>query len=51
MTYAKCENWDKPGKNEIPKFMPVDLARFSRCPDCDLKRSAACRDPACGRRK
>jgi hypothetical protein len=48
---VKCENWDKPGKNEIVRFMPVNLARFRNCPDCDRKRISACQDPACNRTK
>ena len=51
MTNAKCENWDKPGKNEIPQFMPVNIVRFKRCPDCDRKRITACRDPQCNQPK
>jgi hypothetical protein len=43
----KCESWDKPGKNEVVKFMPTNLNRFKNCPDCDRKRISACRDPAC----
>ena len=48
---TKCESWDKPGKNEVLRFMPVNLARFRNCPDCDRKRSSACQDPACNRAK
>ena len=48
---VKCEGWDKPGKNEIVKFMPMNLARFRNCPDCDRKRTTVCKDPACSRKK
>ena len=45
---TKCDSWDKPGKNEIVRFMPVNLGRvIKNCPDCDRKRIGACRDPAC----
>ena len=47
----KCDSRDKPGKNEVIRFMPVNLGRFRDCPDCDRKRITACKDPACGRRK
>lgn len=45
---TKCDSWDKPGKNEIVRFMPVNLGRvIKNCPDCDRKRITACKDPAC----
>jgi len=47
----KCDSQDKPGKNEVIRFMPVNLGRFRNCPDCDRKRISACQDPACSRRK
>jgi len=48
MQYAiKCESWDKPGKNEVVRFMPTNLNRFKNCPDCDRKRISACKDPTC----
>ena len=45
----KCDSWDKPGKNEVVKFMPAN--RLRDCPDCDRKRITACKDPACNRAK
>jgi hypothetical protein len=50
MTYAKCLNWDKPGKNEIPKSL-IDWQRVKNFPDCDRKRSTVCRPPACNQAK
>ena len=38
MTYAKCENWDKPGKNEIPKSI-INWDRMKRLPEADRKRT------------
>jgi len=47
----KCESWDKPGKNEIVR-QPIDWTRIIRtCPDCDRKRTTACKDPTCNRTK
>jgi hypothetical protein len=48
---AKCDSWEKPGKNEMVKFMPVNFGRIKNCPDCDRKRISACKDPTCGRKK
>ena len=47
----KCDSWDKPGKNEVVRFMPATWIRIKDCPDCDRKRITACRDPACNRVK
>ena len=38
MTYAKCENWDKPGTNEIPKSI-INWDRMKRLPEADRKRT------------
>jgi hypothetical protein len=47
---TKCDSWDKPGKNEIPKSM-INWQRVRDCPDCDRKRTTVCKDPTCGRKK
>jgi hypothetical protein len=47
----KCDSRDKPGKNEVVRFMPTNWIRIKDCPDCDRKRSTVCRDPACSRAK
>ena len=52
MQYAiKCDSWDKPGKNEVPKSMINWTRVIKNCPDCDRKRSTLCQDPACNRAK
>ena len=48
---TKCDSQDKPGKNEVVRFMPTMWIRIRDCPDCDRKRSSACQDPACNRAK
>ena len=47
----KCDSQDKPGKNEVVRFMPTMWIRVKDCPDCDRKRTTVCKDPTCGRRK
>ncbi len=48
----KCDSWDKPGKNEVVRFMPVDLGRvIKNFPDSDRKRITVCQDPALNRPK
>jgi hypothetical protein len=53
MQYAiKCDQQDKPGKNEIVHFMRNNwTSAIKNCPDCDRKRTTVCRDPACQRTK
>jgi len=53
MQYAiKCDQQDKPGKNEIAYFMRTSWASvIKNCPDCDRKRITICKDPACRRPK
>jgi len=48
---ALCDSGEKPGKNEIPKSMINWVRVIKDCPDCDRKRTTACKDPACSRRK
>jgi hypothetical protein len=48
----KCDQQDKPGKNEIVHFMRNSWTSVIRdCPDCDRKRTTVCRDPVCQRTK
>jgi hypothetical protein len=51
MQYAiKCDQQDKPGKNEIVYFMRTSWTlAIKNCPDCDRKRTTVCKDPVCQR--
>ena len=43
-------NQEKPGKDEKCFYMPKYI-NLKNCPDCDKKRSTACKDSNCGRQK
>jgi len=48
----KCDQQEKPGKNEIVYFMRANWpATIRDCPDCDRKRTTVCQDPVCQRTK
>ena len=46
-----CDSRDKPGKNEVVRFMPTRWARLKNWSDWDRKRISACREPASNRTK
>ena len=42
--------YDKPSKYEVVSYMPR-WSTIKNCPDCDTKRTTACKDPNCNKPK
>jgi hypothetical protein len=48
MCFGKLE---KPSKYEKSSYLRQSYRSVRICPDCDRKRSSACREPACNQSK
>ena len=46
-----CDSVEKPGKNEVVRFMPTNWTRLKKQVDWDRKRLTACRDLESNRTK